>query len=169
MNKKRRNIIICILAISCVIWLSFTVMGVMFGLSVVAAFVPTAGETDLSCISERFDNAVFPKSTRLDHSLVHKEWDSHVLLAKLSMKRSDTDKFIKGITSSGSCRMSREDMYNIRRDKIHDILHIPVPEWWNPDSAGEFIAIEQNSVYKTILIDMDNSERVVIYMVEDYG
>ncbi|MHB1457720.1 MAG: hypothetical protein ACYC0V_12495 [Armatimonadota bacterium] len=168
MNKKRRNIIICIIVISCMIWLSFAVMVVMGCLFVVAAFIPTTGVPELSCISDRFDIAVFPPSTRLDHSLLRQEWDSHVLLAKLSMRRSDADKFIKGITASGSCRMSREDMYSIRRDKIRSILHIPVPEWWNPDSAGEFIAIEQNSAYKTILIDMDDPERVVIYMVEDY-
>lgn len=76
-----------------------------------------------------------PASSRLIGSYSYIFLQSRNTYAKVEMNQSEVDKFIQSLSKDAV--MSQSDRQQVTNDAFGD----PRPDWWDPDSAGDFLSL----------------------------
>jgi len=76
-----------------------------------------------------------PASSRLIGSYSYFFLQARTICAKVEMDESDAQEFVQSI--SKNARTSRKDRLQVTNDVFGD----PRPDWWDPDSFGDFLSL----------------------------
>ncbi|MEN6520248.1 MAG: hypothetical protein ABFD46_03735 [Armatimonadota bacterium] len=128
------------------------------------AFITKTEPVDLATVS-KWSLVDFPHSAKLKHSLGIRHGVDSELYAEVEIDRRDVDSFVVSLRKPNNATISRKDRLQITNSTRNWREDMPVPAWWNPDSAKYFIAVA--SAPAKVMISLDDAKEATVWVHMD--
>ncbi|MEN6372012.1 MAG: hypothetical protein ABFD64_08360 [Armatimonadota bacterium] len=129
------------------------------------AFSTKTEPVDLATVS-RWSSVDFPSDAKLQHSLgIRHGGIDFELYAEVEIDQKDVDPLVASLGKSNNATISRKDRLQITNSTRNWREDMPVPAWWNPDSAKYFIAVA--SAPAKVMISLDDAKKATVWVHMD--